>query len=399
MELIGQAIREVDGGRVRLEGEVLFDDGQRDVVWFETDQAGGGALNRGGDPWVVALAPLAVTLGEPLRVPLPADAQLVEGLRTVSRAWGFWDASLHALELEVPTVSGEGRKADGLVGSLFSGGVDSWYSILRNQREADAGWVPRLNALLLAWGADIPLRRPEAFQALRARLTAVAGHLSCELVVLATNLRDTRWKVTNWPRLAHGCLFISLAHASGRFQRLLIPSSVTYSNGRGWGSHPTTDPLLSSRQTRIVYDTADVNRLGKIGLVCASDLALESLRVCWRSGTDQNCGRCMKCLRTMIALELHGALVRCATFPVQRVDTDQVAHLRCGAPTEYRMLRTLAAESFVAGRPDLGRALQRAYDRSARLDLVGELLAAADQIGLRGTTWLRGWLEHGSIRN
>jgi hypothetical protein len=284
-------------------------------------------------------------------------------------------------------------------GTLFSGGVDSWYTVLDNQREAEAGRVPPLDALLLVWGADISLAQPDAFRSLRARLGAVAGKLSCELIDVATNLRDTRWESTDWPRLSHGCLFLSLAHASGAFRRLLIPSSVTYSHSTGWGSHPITDALLSSRSLQIVYDAAELNRVGKMGLLCSSSLALESLRVCWRSGTDQNCGRCLKCLRTMLLLELYGGLERCTTFPSRRVDLDLLRRIRCVKPADYRMLRTLTMESYRKGRPDMGKALEAASARSARLDLASGMLIRLDTIGVRGATRLRTWLERGNIYN
>jgi hypothetical protein len=398
MELIGHEVRPAEAGSVRLEGEVRYADGSCEGIWFQTDEARASLLNLSGDPWVIALAPLAVTLGEPLKVPLPVDVDLLEGVRTVARAWRTWDTMLNPLELEVGStqVAAVSRPYNG---SMFSGGVDSWYTVLRNRLDADAGWVPRIESLLLAWGADIHLGRTDAFQALRERLGKVAKELSCELVVMATNLRQTRWGSTDWAHLSHGCLFTALAHASGAFKRIQIPSSVTYTNGRGWGSHFATDPLLSSRSTRVIYDAAEINRIHKVELVSTSELALRNLRVCWRSGTDQNCGRCMKCLRTLIALELYGGLPRCSTFPINRLDLDAVAHLRPGAANEYRMLRNMAEAALVRGRTDVSDALYRAYDRSARLDVVQGLLVRLDRIGVRGATRLMKWLEAGSILN
>ena len=397
MELIEHRVRRVDG-RVRLEGEVLYANGTKEVLWFEVDEAFESSLNRTGDPWIVALAPLAVTLREPLRVPLPADPRLVEGLRQTAVIWQFWESTRGDLELEVPTCRAQHPEAV-RTASLFSGGVDSWFTVMRNRQLADAGRAPRLDSLLLVWGADIPLKSPEPFRALRDRLRPIAAELSCELIDVATNIRETRWVVTNWPRLAHGCLFISLAHATGQFRRLLIPSSVTYSHARGWGSHFVTDPLLSSTSTEIVYDAAEYSRLDKVPLLAEFPLALENLRVCWRSGTDQNCGRCMKCLRTMINLELHGALTRCPTFPSTKVDLEAAARIRCLKPNEYRWMRNLAAECRRLGRHDIGRALESAYDRSFRLDMVTALLGRLDRAGLRGAGRVGAWLERDSIMN
>ena len=52
------------------------------------------------------------------------------------------------------------------------------------------------------------------------------------------------------------------------------------------------------------------------------------LRVCWQNvGTDLNCGRCEKCVRTMAMLAGAGVLDRCETFP-DRVDLpDRIGQL------------------------------------------------------------------------
>jgi hypothetical protein len=262
----------------------------------------------------------------------------------------------------------------------------------------DPGRPFRVESLLLVWGADIALTQAAAFAALRQRMRSVARELRCDLVDVATNLRQTRWERTDWARLSHGSFFAAAVHATGAFGRCYIPSSVSYNITRGWGSHPLTDPLLSSRLTALVYDAAEVSRVNKTGRVARSDLAMGSLRVCWRSGTDRNCGRCMKCLRTMIVLELHHAMPRATTFPAQSLDLQRVTRIMAEG-ARFKMLRTLTTEAYAAGRPDIGRALEKAQGRSARLRMWrGVLLWLADR-GIRGTTRLRLWLEQDSIRD
>ena len=101
----------------------------------------------------------------------------------------------------------------------------------------------------------------------------------------------------------------------------------------------------------------------------------------------------------MIALELYGGLSRCPTFPSNQLDTEAVAHLRPGAANEYRMLRNMAQAAMLRGRPDVSRALHRAYDRSARLDLLSSVVIRLDRLGVRIPARLLTWLDAGSIRN
>ena len=73
--------------------------------------------------------------------------------------------------------------------------------------------------------------------------------------------------------------------------------------------------VLSAAGPSVVFDGLDAMRLDKIKYIASSPLALRWLRVCWQNlGISYNCGRCEKCLRTMIGLELAGALGKCRTF-------------------------------------------------------------------------------------
>ena len=382
---------------IRLQANVCYQDGSREQIWFEFPERLSPSVNLTADPWIVALAPISMLLGEPLETELTADSRLVCGLHRVARIWRYWFPALSPLQLVVASEE-RGGSPSGSTASLFSGGIDSWYTVLRNADDAAEGIPPALDSLLFIWGADVRLDRPDAFEALRGRLQEVAERLQLRLVSAATNLRLTRWRQTDWALHSHGAFFASVIHASGAFVRCLIPSSVSYSSGRAWGSHPLTDPLLSTSRTELVYDGAETDRIHKTARVIQSELALSTLRVCWRSGTDQNCGKCEKCLRTMVSLETAGVLQQATTFPARTVDLRLVRRLLVTKAHDYRRLRHMSAEALRVGRKDLSRALDHAYHRSARLQPVLQALTRLDQAGIRGATRLGSWLEGDSIR-
>jgi hypothetical protein len=66
-----------------------------------------------------------------------------------------------------------------------------------------------------------------------------------------------------------------------------------------------------------VHDDVEATRLEKISKYIAhSALALETLQVCWDPDPGTlNCGRCSKCIWTMLALHIAGVLDRAPTFP------------------------------------------------------------------------------------
>ena len=98
-----------------------------------------------------------------------------------------------------------------------------------------------------------------------------------------------------------------------------------------------------------------------------SPVALEHLRVCWENLEGAyNCGRCEKCIRTMVNLTVAGALDRCQTFD-RELDLFEIAHL----PIHDANDRTFVEENCEAlaargGDPELLRALETSLSRWAR---------------------------------
>jgi len=377
-ELLGVALEAGTHGRTRVVGEVRAL-GTVERYWYDVPPDLAEGLDSGGDAWLVALLPLAVTLQTPLRVSLPVQAGLVSNLRRVMDVWASWYPGRDPVPLEVDASAAQSGRGEGRTGAFFSGGVDSFYTVLGHAHELDD--------LITLEGFDIALGQTAALERLRERHRRIAEKLDTRPVFVATNLRETGWRRSDWAMLAHGCALASVALLlGGRYERVLLAASTGYHDPKPWGSHPRTDPLLSSSRTRIVPDGAIASRLQKLRRVAASPLALEELRVCWRSGTDLNCGRCGKCYRTMVALELLDALAETRTFQADRVDPRLASRIYAGIPWHVWELEEMAALARVRERHDLVTALERALGGSRRLGRTLELLAALESRGI-----LRRW--------
>jgi hypothetical protein len=61
------------------------------------------------------------------------------------------------------------------------------------------------------------------------------------------------------------------------------------------------------------------------------------------------------------------------------------------------MLRIHSTEAVRCGRFDFSRALDAAYDRSARLEIPSGPMTRLDRLGIRGATRIPTWLERGNI--
>lgn len=74
---------------VRLQARVRFDRGspQEETYWFDVPSDLHPGVAMGGDPWLAGLAPLAVELGERLRLDEAVDPCLLRNVRELMRVW------------------------------------------------------------------------------------------------------------------------------------------------------------------------------------------------------------------------------------------------------------------------------------------------------------------------
>ena len=353
-----------DSGRVRLTARVAYAGGGSEEYWYDVPESYSGELSTSGNPWLALLLPSAASLDESLRITSPIDPNLLANASRVSAIWRSWypDLSIPGIDAELDGVWQTDEKER--TASLFSGGVDSLFTLLRDRTTAVPGERREITDLITVWGFDIPIDDRGAFARLRDRHKALADSVGVELIDVATNIRTTRWKEASWGYLSHGSALASIALLfEKRFGAVYIPGSGGYRKLLPWGSHVVTDPLFSTRTTAIVHDAAAYLRIEKIEFLSKSQLALESLRVCWESLNDANCGECGKCVRTMVALELFGALDRCKTLPNPPDLVERASSMTCSHFAEFREVEDLRRLAKTLGRKEVLAALNQSVRR------------------------------------
>jgi hypothetical protein len=366
VELIESRIEPAGEDRVRLVGEVRYADSRSETYWFEVPASLKDDLSRSGNPWLAALLPLAAKLGEELRIPLPVDRLLVRNVTELARIWRGWYPSLREPQLDVrvcdSVVSRPAGRPD-RTAAFFSGGVDSFFTVLRNDERA-AGRLP-IDELLSIQGFDFPLERVDAFEGHLRRLRRAGAELDKRVLWVATNLRQTRLREASWADLWHGAALASVGLAlERRYRHVVIAASSVYEEAEPLGSHPLTDPLFSTGATQFVHDGAGETRTEKTMRVAQSDVALRALHVCYREQASENCGRCRKCSLTMVTLAALGVLDRAPTFP-QSLDLDRVGRIFLPGPMQRRGVKRLSRLAATRSRGDLAGALDRAVRTSA----------------------------------
>lgn len=389
------------GAHVRLSARVRTGGGGGESYWFEVPGRHAEAVTTGPDPWLVLLLPLAAATGEDLELPGEADAALVRGARELVRIWDCWYPWTERVEVRVAEAGAERSGGTGRTVAFFSGGVDSFYTLLRHEEEPGDGDAEEVDDLLTVCGFDIPVGEEEACRSLFRSAGDVARARGKSFVPVSTNLRETGWNPrTPWQPLGFGPALVACAHVLGeRYGRALVPAGTGYARMSPKGSHPLTDPLMGSSRLRIVHDGAAAGRIEKTRRVAGSDLARRHLRVCWRSRAAHNCSTCEKCYRTMLALELLGELDRFATFDRGRLDMPRVPRVLMRKKIEIIFWRELEELAEEEGDEDAARRIRAALSRSR---IKRGLLGLADRLDRlpgvwRASRWLRGLVRARSV--
>jgi hypothetical protein len=345
-------------GYRRLAGRIRYDRGgwRAEQLWFDLPElaARSPALGNG---WLVALLPLAFHLGEPLHIEAEVDPVLLENAIRLQELWARW----YPGRRPVPITAGIRRtESDASAGSrslLFSGGVDSFFSLFEYDGQARASGGQPLDDLIHVWGYDLPLSNRRAFERKSRRFGDVATRLGKRLLTVATNLRHTRIETLSWPIAMHGAALAAPVHLLDPVPELaLLSASGPRPDSEPYGTHPAGDHLWSSRRTRFVHYGVEPLRHLKTAIVAQSDVALEHLHVCWRSESDRNCGRCLKCCLTQVALDLAGRRLQATTFDPGRYSLDVIRTLRPNSGGGYSFMEELWFEALRLGRLDIAEA-------------------------------------------
>jgi len=286
-------------GRVTMER--LDTEGLR--IWFRVPgEDSNGEL--GASPFLPGLLVTSMWWNEPLVIDGPVSARLLASVDQAMAVYRCLYPALPAIRVSAPSRElAPGRSA---TSCLFSRGVDSWYSVLRNL-EATNPSRPRLTHLVYVPSIDFMYGDDNRVRSIAATRRA-AEEVGCELVLLETNLRHFTERFQEWGVTFGGALSgMGLVLGAG-FSHVVLAASLPIGAPSSYGSQPSLDPLWSTERTAIVHDGAEMSRARKVRYLADHAVALRNLKVCYVADTPDNCGKCGKCFMTMLALHAAGAL-------------------------------------------------------------------------------------------
>lgn len=295
-----------------------------DTVYFKFDKKYKDFIAVDASPFAAALLIPAMKLGQDLHIEGEISEQLYQGMQKIMKIVLTWDLGLKPISITVDTLTKKDthntatRKA-----SFFSGGVDSFYTYLKNKEGGK-----KMDYLIMANGYDISVKNRKLWKMARESVENATKNEGVDIIEVESNIRILIDPIMDWSYTFGGCLAALGLCLRKELKDVFIASAYSYDQLKPDGAHPDIDHLWSTESLSFHHDGAETGRLEKTMFISKYPEVLKNLRVCFRNKKSQfNCGSCDKCMRTMISLYIANVLERSETFP-RTIDVEQVKKLK-----------------------------------------------------------------------
>jgi hypothetical protein len=321
-------------------------------VWFRGETVPAAAS---ADPALATTLMPAMTRGGDLRIDdaRPVSARLLRNQaewqaiqRSWSKRWQLGMPPLQEVEVSAPSRLAEAPAQGGRVATFFSGGADSWAALLDN---------PDVTDLVFARGLDLVPGWPQhetLADEVEARLREAADELGLPLHVVDTNVRTFSDPLLRWETYAPSVLAAIALLFAPLFERVLIATDLEHDRQIPLGAARLVDHLWSTEGLEVADWGGRFSRTERLARIADHPLVQRTLRVCWENRDGAyNCGRCGKCLLTMIPLEAIGAREKMQTFP--QLDLRHLDGYTLTTPLQVVLWEDVLEATERARRPDL----------------------------------------------
>ena len=296
-------------GKTRLCADIVIDD-RLAVLWFAVDSAEESWLAIGrSDPFVMALLPGAMRQGHDICCKDPMSRRLCFQLNEyLIPALAGAGELYHNIHITAPLIS-EVQSCQCAVGTGFSGGVDSLYTVMQHGKGSE---YPLTHIAVFNNGVYDETGAEEEFRAGCMRAAQFAKEQELGTVFLDTNfgqvLPERFLDVYSFRNLA-------CAMALGRLFSVYLCSSGSDAahfkfNMRNSSNYDLLTVRCASTETLTFYHSGEeARRVDKLRALSDWTPSRKYLHPCFRTRSDRlNCGHCRKCVRDMAALYAFGKL-------------------------------------------------------------------------------------------
>ncbi len=381
--LIDDLKQELDGNWVNVSARLTWEESDRPSqrIHMQVEKSLAGDVECNPNAFLVAAAAPAMYYGE-RRIAIQGALcpVLREGVLTVLAQLRAWYDTRRVVPVIESTegVSRVTQTRKNRAAQFFSGGIDALATLRLNRLSIPEDHPLSIRDCFNVFGmhpddysGDEPNSARVAYWDRNlVHLNAIAKAVKVELHQLRTNVVSLFNDIKFFGLEYHSAIMLSLAHLlAPRISNVYLASSHFVGDLAPWGSHPLIDPLYGSADLRIHHDATRLRRLDKVWLVSHWPEALKTLNVCSNYEVPEsgmNCGRCSKCVRTMIELLICGKLREASTFPVDDVHPEMLNAVTLRRGNDHSYFRECLDPLRAMGRNDLVAAVEaRLADYSA----------------------------------
>lgn len=333
--LIGNAeLRELKG-RYYYASAVSVDNKNVELpphAWFAIDGDEHHFFSKHGDAFLIGLVPVAMKLREDIEICDPVSSAVAHGIISyIDILCCWWPDVFKPIKIKFTSVVDrkDEKRPEG-VGVCFSGGADSFYSLLKHLEENEPVKDFRITHALIINGFDqlADYSGDGISQEVFNNFAPMLERLGVKTLMISNNIKlfracvfENKAKLFSFSSLLMACIH-AFAPIFGRFY-ISGHASWSYEDLLPMGSHPLLDNMLSSDQLQIIHECSKKGRSGKIQYICDNNEVKNYLRVCFgpyefekSTGKPLNCGKCEKCVRTVMVLDILDRRSEINTFPL-----------------------------------------------------------------------------------
>lgn len=293
--------------------------GQSKKAWFAVGARYAQYLcSERGDAFVVGLLPVAMRQGCDIVSEAPVSARLMFQLRsTLMPLLSRYGKNVHDVEILAPVAVDPVRNAGG-VGAGISCGVDSLHILKNHPKEAKDG----LGLTHLVHNNVGAFANPDGDAEFQKNWSIDLARRFCEEYGYEFVLTDSNiFEFTNGDfEVQHTYLNVFAVYCLQKLWKVFYYGSggIDFMKGFTLVNHEHHDcsaydllslDCLSNENLKIYSEGAAYERLDKMAHLVDFEPAQKYLQVCVQ-GVGRNCGRCVKCARTLLMLDCLGALDR-----------------------------------------------------------------------------------------
>ncbi len=308
--------------KLRLSAQLVLNSGKRHEVYFEVDKEFKDFISHDASPFVAAALAIAMKNKEDLEIDGAISTSLMTHTSAIMNTLKTWGLGFSPILINATAVNKDLKQPE-VTGCFFSGGVDSFYTYLKNKQ--------KINYLIFVHGFDISAEDAELYKSVEKNITEISRKEKVNLIQVKTNIRDTFERYFDWDvshEFALGAVALLLRFG---FKKIYVSCGLPNKRIDHQYMTPELDRLWSTENMNIMHFGCNADKIIKLKFLSSNPLVMKTLRVCWMNRKNKyNCGECEKCFRNMLALYVSDSLEKCKTFN-KGLDLERLKHTRLDA--------------------------------------------------------------------